>query len=59
MPVLLMFSRSVNDTSRVVRGDATAWSNTYDRNLDDSIGVFYNRNIFIVLSTEWRKTEKK
>jgi hypothetical protein len=47
-----MFSRSVNDTSRVVRmtivGDAAIWSVTYDRNFGDPKDVIYNCHIFIV-----------
>jgi hypothetical protein len=39
MPVLLMFSRRVHDTSRVVGmmiiGDATTWSVTYECHSDN------------------------
>ncbi len=42
-----MISKSINDTSTVVRmtmvGDTTTWSITSD----DSIGVIYHHNIFI------------
>ncbi len=45
-------TRSVNDTSRVVRitivSDATNWSVNYDRH---STGVIYNYNIFIMQAT--------
>ncbi len=48
MPVISVFSRSVNDTSRFVRmtivGDASTWSATFD----GSRGVIYDRNIFII-----------
>jgi hypothetical protein len=48
-------SNSVNDTFRVVRmmivSDATTWSMINDRHSDDSRGVIYNRNIFILQST--------
>jgi hypothetical protein len=47
-----MFSRSVNDTSRVVKltiiGDATTWSITYDCRSGDPKDVIYNCQIFIV-----------
>jgi hypothetical protein len=45
-------SRCVNDNSSVVimtiASDATTWSLTYDHHSDDSIGVIYFRNIFII-----------
>jgi hypothetical protein len=48
-----MSSRSVNDSSRVVRitiiGDATTWSATSG----DSRGAIYNRNIFILPATDF------
>jgi hypothetical protein len=47
-----MFSRSVNDISRVNRimivGDATTWSVTSD----NSRGVIYGHEIFIILATD-------
>jgi hypothetical protein len=47
-----MFSRSVKDTSRVIRmtiiSDSTTWSVTSD----DSRGVIYNCNIFIIQATD-------
>jgi hypothetical protein len=50
MPVFV-FSRSLNDTSRVVRmtivDDATTWSDISD----DSRGVIYDHNIFIIQAT--------
>ncbi len=50
-----MFSQSLNDTSRVIRmtivGDITTWSITYDCHSDNSRGVIYNNNIFIVQAT--------
>jgi hypothetical protein len=46
-----MLSKSINDTSRIIRmmivGDATTWSVTSD----DSRGVIYNCNIFIIEAT--------
>jgi len=43
---------SINDTARVVRmavvGDATTWSITFD----DSRGVIYDRNIFMIKVTD-------
>ncbi len=48
-------SRSVNDTARVVRmtivSDATTWTFTYYRHSDDSSGVIYDCNIFIIQAT--------
>ncbi len=50
-----MFSMAINDTSRVVRimliGDATTWSVTSD----NSRGVIYNCNVFIIQATGGRK----
>ncbi len=47
-----MFSRSINDSYRTARmmivGDATALSIPYE----DSRGVIYERNIFIIQATE-------
>ncbi len=55
MPVLLMFSRQLNDNSRYVRlmivGYATTWSITSDHHSDDSRGVIYNCNIFTIEDT--------
>jgi hypothetical protein len=49
-----MFSRSVNDTSRVIRmmivGDATTWS----VNSDDTRGVIYNHKIFYNIGYRYR-----
>ncbi len=42
-----MFSRSINDNSKVIAGDATTWSVTFD----NSRGVIYDRNIFIIQAT--------
>jgi hypothetical protein len=48
-------SRSVNDTSRVVRmkivSDATTWSITYDGHT--SRGVVYVGNIFVIQASEY------
>ncbi len=53
--VLQVFSRSLNDTSRVVRimiiGDITTWSITYNRHSDYFRGVIYYYNIFIIQAT--------
>jgi len=50
-----MFSRSVNDTSGVVRlmiiGDTTTWSITYDHHSDNYRGVIYDHNTFIIQAT--------
>jgi hypothetical protein len=50
-----MLSRSINDTSRVTRmmiiGYVTTWSITYDCHSDDSKGVIYNHNNFILQAT--------
>ncbi len=47
--------RSVTNTSRAIRmtvvSDTTTWSITYNRRSDNSRGVIYNRNIFIILVT--------
>ncbi len=47
-----MFSRNVNDTSRVVKmtivSDATAWRSTFDCHSDNSRGVIYDRNILVI-----------
>jgi hypothetical protein len=49
-----MFSRSINDTSRVIRmmivGDATTWSVTSD----NSRGVICDPNVFIIQATGGR-----
>ncbi len=49
-----MFSRSIIDTSRVIRmmivGDAATWSVTSD----NSRGVIYNCNVFIIQTTGGR-----
>jgi hypothetical protein len=45
-----MFSRSINDTFRVIRmttvGDTTTWSITYDHHSENTRGVIYDYNIF-------------
>ncbi len=45
------------DTSRVIRmtiiGDATTWSITYNCHSDNSIGVIYDGNIFIIHHHLW------
>jgi hypothetical protein len=50
-----MFSRSINDTSRVARmmtvGDATTWSVNYDCYSNDFRGIIYNCNMFIIQAT--------
>ncbi len=49
-------SRTVNDHSRVIRmtilSDPTTWSVTYDHHSYNSRGVIYNRNIFIIQTSE-------
>jgi hypothetical protein len=49
-------SRSVNDTSRVIRmtivSDATTWSITYEHHSDNFRGVIYVCNIFVIQATE-------
>jgi hypothetical protein len=51
-----MFSKSINVTSGVritIVGDAaTTWSITQDRHSDDSGGVIYNFNIFMIQTTD-------
>ncbi len=52
-----MFSRSVNDTVIVVVsvriiGEATTLSVTYDRHSENSRGVIYDHNIFIIQATD-------
>jgi hypothetical protein len=53
-------SRSINDTSRVIRmafiSDVTDMSITYDRHSDDSRGVIYDHNIFIIQATVLKDT---
>ncbi len=53
-----MFSWSINDTSRVVRmtivGDATTRSVTSE----DSRGVIYILNIFIIQATDGKKNKR-
>ncbi len=48
-------SRSVNDTSRIIRimivSDATTWSITDDCHSNNSRGVIYNHNIFVIQAT--------
>ncbi len=50
-----MFSRNVNDTPLVIRmpivGETITWSITYDHHSDNSSGVIYDRNIFIIQAT--------
>ncbi len=62
MPVLSMFSRSVNDTVIVVSvriiGDATTLSVTYDRHSDDSRCVIYDRKIFYNTSHRFESLSK-
>jgi hypothetical protein len=47
-----MFSRSLNDTSRVIRmtiiADTTTWSITYNCHSEDSRGVIYDGSIFVI-----------
>ncbi len=51
-PVQEMLSRSVNDSTRVIRmmiiSDASTWSVTYDHHSDNSRGVIYDGNILII-----------
>jgi hypothetical protein len=51
-----MLSRSINDTSRVIImtiiGDAATWSITYNQYSDNSRGVIYDLNVFIIHTTE-------
>jgi hypothetical protein len=48
----VIISRSTNDTSIVFRmtivSETTTWSITYDCNSDDSRGVIYDHNVFII-----------
>jgi hypothetical protein len=50
-----MFAKIVNDPSRDIRmtiaGDATTWSITYNLHSDNSRGVIYYSNIFIIQAT--------
>ncbi len=50
-----MFYMSANHTSRVIRmvieGDATTWIITYDSHSDNSRGVIFDHNIFIIQLT--------
>jgi hypothetical protein len=52
---MLSKSRSINDTSRVVRmtiiGEATTWSITYTHHSDDYRDVIYDCSIFITQAT--------
>jgi hypothetical protein len=54
MPVLLMFPRSVIDTTRAL-GDATTWSVIYDCHSDDSRGIIHDCNISMILFTGMAK----